>query len=173
MNWDAIGALGEIVGAIAVFVSLLYLAVQIRQSTELARTQYHTNSVTILEPFTNWKSANPRVFREGMTDFGSLNSDDRINLDSVLTLFVLTFKDVLEARERGFMDNETYLAWEGYIGTHLAMPGGRMWWNEAREIYIEKVQAAIDNSIARTPPYDELMSIVFRGASRKNVGDGR
>ena len=30
MNWDAIGAVGEIVGASAVVLSLAYLAVQIR-----------------------------------------------------------------------------------------------------------------------------------------------
>ena len=32
MNWEAIGAIGEVVGATAVFVSLLYLALQIRNS---------------------------------------------------------------------------------------------------------------------------------------------
>ena len=32
MNWDLVAALGEIVGAIAVVVSLLYLAAQIKQS---------------------------------------------------------------------------------------------------------------------------------------------
>jgi hypothetical protein len=32
MNWDAIGAIAELVGAAAVFISLLYLAVQIRDS---------------------------------------------------------------------------------------------------------------------------------------------
>ena len=31
MNWDAIGAIGEIIGAIAVVSTLFYLAVQIRQ----------------------------------------------------------------------------------------------------------------------------------------------
>jgi len=30
MNWDAIGAVSEIVGAAAVVISLMYLAVQIR-----------------------------------------------------------------------------------------------------------------------------------------------
>lgn len=30
MNWDAIGAVGEIVGALAVVISLVYLASQIR-----------------------------------------------------------------------------------------------------------------------------------------------
>jgi hypothetical protein len=30
MNWDAIGAIGETVGAVAVIATLFYLAVQIR-----------------------------------------------------------------------------------------------------------------------------------------------
>lgn len=33
MNWEAIGASGEVVGAIAVILTLLYLAIQIRQNT--------------------------------------------------------------------------------------------------------------------------------------------
>jgi len=33
MNWDAIGAVGEIVGALAVVVTLAYLALQVRAST--------------------------------------------------------------------------------------------------------------------------------------------
>ena len=36
MNWDAISAVGEIFGAIAVLITLLYLAVQVRQ-TRLAQ----------------------------------------------------------------------------------------------------------------------------------------
>jgi len=37
MNWDALGALGEIVGAAAVVASLIYLATQMRQTNTLAR----------------------------------------------------------------------------------------------------------------------------------------
>jgi hypothetical protein len=37
MNWDAISAVGEIVGALAVMVFLGYLAIQIRQNTESVR----------------------------------------------------------------------------------------------------------------------------------------
>ncbi len=36
MNWEAIGAIGETVGAIAVFVTLVYLAAQIRHATRIA-----------------------------------------------------------------------------------------------------------------------------------------
>ena len=34
MNWDAIGSIGEIVGALGVILTLGYLAIQIRQNTE-------------------------------------------------------------------------------------------------------------------------------------------
>jgi hypothetical protein len=37
MNWEAIGAVGETVGALAVLVTLVYLAVQIRQNTKAVR----------------------------------------------------------------------------------------------------------------------------------------
>jgi len=42
MNWEAIGAVGEILGAIAVLVTLIYLATQIRQHT--LATRAGTNS---------------------------------------------------------------------------------------------------------------------------------
>jgi len=41
MNWDAIGAIGEIVGAIAVLITLIYLAIQIRQNSATQRAQTH------------------------------------------------------------------------------------------------------------------------------------
>ena len=34
MNWDAIGAFGEVFGALAVFLTLIYLAAQLRQHTK-------------------------------------------------------------------------------------------------------------------------------------------
>jgi uncharacterized protein with PQ loop repeat len=34
MNWEAVGAIGEIIGAIAVVVTLIYLAVQVHQNTK-------------------------------------------------------------------------------------------------------------------------------------------
>jgi len=39
MDWNAIGAIGETIGAAAVVVSLLYLAVQIREQNKQARPE--------------------------------------------------------------------------------------------------------------------------------------
>lgn len=38
IDWDAVGAIGEIVGAVAVVATLGYLALQIKQSTKVARS---------------------------------------------------------------------------------------------------------------------------------------
>ena len=35
MNWTAIGAIGELVGGIAVIGTLIYLATQVRQNTKI------------------------------------------------------------------------------------------------------------------------------------------
>lgn len=37
MNWEAIGAIGEVLGALSVLVTLFYLAQQIRQSNKIAK----------------------------------------------------------------------------------------------------------------------------------------
>ena len=41
MNWEAIGAIGEAVGAAGVIATLGYLAVQIRQNTRTVRAATH------------------------------------------------------------------------------------------------------------------------------------
>lgn len=48
MNWDAVGAVGEMLGALFVFVSLIYLASQIRDSTRQSRAGM-ASSITVEE----------------------------------------------------------------------------------------------------------------------------
>ena len=38
MNWEAIGAIGEVTGSLAVVISLLYLAVQLKQNTSATKS---------------------------------------------------------------------------------------------------------------------------------------
>ena len=37
MNWDAVVAVSEVIGVVAVIASIIYLAIQVKQSTDLAR----------------------------------------------------------------------------------------------------------------------------------------
>ena len=55
MNWDAIGALGEVAGALVVIISVIYLASQVRQNTATSRAEaLRTISIEISRGFQEW-----------------------------------------------------------------------------------------------------------------------
>lgn len=62
MNWEAISAISDIVGAVAVVISLVYVAAQIRQNTKMARSgakQSLTEAANVRESEkgSRWKGA--------------------------------------------------------------------------------------------------------------------
>ena len=79
MNWDAAGAIGEIVGAVAVVVTLIYLAIQIRQNTESTRTAAET---AISQNLAGWLAqgvTDPelgRLYDVAVTDPESLSEEE-------------------------------------------------------------------------------------------------
>lgn len=58
MNWEAIGAAGEVVGAIAVVVSLVYLAVQLRVNSKTLKVNGSWNAEM------SWASLNAATARD-------------------------------------------------------------------------------------------------------------
>ena len=49
MNWDAISAIGELIGAAAVVISLIYLATQIRQNTRQIASNIEATQLAAFE----------------------------------------------------------------------------------------------------------------------------
>ncbi|MFV8819878.1 hypothetical protein [Haliea sp. E17] len=49
VNWEALGASAELIGAAAIFVSLVYLAVQIRQNTHMIAQNIENNRLAAFE----------------------------------------------------------------------------------------------------------------------------
>jgi len=81
MNWDAIGAIGEILGAIGVVGSLVYLAAQIRKSDQTARA----DSLQALWDGARDRSFKPQfsdpevgdLFAKGLTNFEALGKSEK------------------------------------------------------------------------------------------------
>ena len=86
MNWDAIGAVGEIVGASAVVVSLLYLAVQIRtQNTQARLSALHEISIGFREATAKFANEDiSDIFIRANEDFDAL-SDPELHRLIILT----------------------------------------------------------------------------------------
>ena len=50
MNWDGVGAVGEALGSIAVFVTLGYLAIQVRHARDDVRRSVSTARAAMVIP---------------------------------------------------------------------------------------------------------------------------
>lgn len=86
MNWEAVGAIGEIAGALAVVVSLVYLARQVGMSNRLARAE---------------------AFRAPNSDLNSMNAAfgiDPIFRAAIRQVLSGARRDELEPGERIFID---------------------------------------------------------------------
>ena len=53
MNWDALGAIAELLGALAVFVTVVYLTIQVRQSAKAQEQQNALTSAVIMQSRTD------------------------------------------------------------------------------------------------------------------------
>jgi hypothetical protein len=79
MNWEAIGAIGEVVGAFAVFLSLLYLAIQIRNSRRSDQLAAAAGAASAVD---EWIGQIVRdgelydLYRRGLTDYESLSRSE-------------------------------------------------------------------------------------------------
>ena len=67
MNWDAVGAIAESVGAFGVIVSLIYLALQVRQNTKQVRlSRFQETSSTLQDGFAPiYHPGNPQIWYKG------------------------------------------------------------------------------------------------------------
>ena len=80
MNWDALGATGELISAFAVVVSLVYLANQIKSSTHDFKASMRDSAFRSLEAWSHTIISDPElawVFQRGCRDFESLDAKEK------------------------------------------------------------------------------------------------
>src|SRR2546423_14228679 len=83
MNWDAINAVSQLISSIAVVVSVLYLAVQLRSSTRVARVAAMDVAAAALREVTKPFMENAelgRVWRTGLQKLNALAADQQARL---------------------------------------------------------------------------------------------
>ena len=80
MNWDAIGAVGELIGAIAVLITLVYLAIQIKAMRDMNRKIAIDGTYTKFNDMRQSLFQNPEVaslILNGLNNPNDLNSRDQ------------------------------------------------------------------------------------------------
>jgi hypothetical protein len=130
MNWDAIAAIGEAIGATAVVISLIYLATQIRQNTQTVRAStfqaLSDSAQGRLLALQNVENA--RIWRIGTSEPESLNLDERMLYVLMLQANARGFENLYYQHQSGLLDTPQ---WSGYSETIKAMvnaPGFKYYW---------------------------------------------
>jgi len=83
MNWDALGAIGETVGAIAVVATLAYFAIQLRQTRTIMEAQGTDRSMALYSTWRNTLASNSDLAEAlGKANIGeALAEKERIQLE--------------------------------------------------------------------------------------------
>ena len=80
MNWDALGAIAELFGAIAVVATLAYLAKQMRRTNELAKAQalrdWQVEWNLIIRSLGSDRDI-ASVIQRGLRDYSSLDPEEK------------------------------------------------------------------------------------------------
>jgi hypothetical protein len=156
MDWTMIGSVGEVLGAVAVIGSVLYLARQIRSSTlENQRSRYDQ----ALEASTSWSQSialdaglGGIVLRGWKEGTAALSEDEQFRFYlSMLALFRAYERISLYATEGGVhgWGKESF---ERTFRDLMAMPGVREWWQARRHWFAPSMRIEMDAMIADAGP---------------------
>ena len=156
MNWEAIGAVAEAIGAAGVILTLGYLAIQIRRSNLLATAESHRFYQQVATPAIMGIAQDPelaRIFREGLANRDSLPVDDRIRFDMLMGQLVggltVPINDEAILGHRG--DSQT-LGNRASIRRFLTTPGGASWWTANMELIAPKERETIEELLSPHEP---------------------
>ena len=146
MNWEALGAVGEILGAVAVVTTLFYLAQQVQE----AKKEIQSTSITTLNstyndaflPIYN-NEQNIRIWVTGLKNPDELTEEE-------LEIFFLFMHRLIGPVGTAIMQNELgTLAEDVMIGfsnlpkQFLNTPGGQRWLDRERDNLDPRVESML------------------------------
>jgi len=132
MEWDAVGAIAESLGAIGVIATLIYLTSQIRQNT---KALYRTEMNTALSQWSSVRAlmlSDPSyaaIMNRGRHDLDHLSPEESIIFDTLMNETFHVFRHTFYRSKEGIVSFEE---WEHSSKPHarsmLSMAGINQWW---------------------------------------------
>ena len=153
MNWEAIGAIGEVGGVFAVVATLVYLARQIRHSTEATRIAAYHQAQEQLWAVGIAISNDPEMAKLLAKTFAGqldrLEFPDRLRLEFVLGTFYFGTESMLVLHEKGQIDPEL---WQNVFENNFRLLGsslGREYLRSRRGPISRRLEALVDEHVNR------------------------
>ena len=152
MNWEAVCAIGETLGAAGVIATLVYLAVQIRDSNRVAEDASFENKLALgIASFHEMiKSEHGDVIMKGLLYYDELRGREKLIFDNVMNSWFTVIALALFSRDRDLMDDESTENLGFILRTRfLPYSGIHAWWSESRELFRPEARQWFEQEMAK------------------------
>ena len=132
MNWDALGAVGEIIGAIAVLLTLGYLALQIRQNTQAVQASAVESSIKSVSEARSAifvTAGIAEIYEKGISDPEQLTGVETIRFRLLVHNLLLAQANVFAQMKYSNLPSSTWKSQRPAILRVLKTPGGKWFWD--------------------------------------------
>ena len=145
MNWEALGAIGELVGALGVIATLAYLAVQIRQNTRAVRSSTLNEVTRAQVAELRWSSDIAGAFRRAVEDPESMSADDTWQVTEWMTAAFLARQNEMTQHEQGLLDGDQWERSQQILRLLCGIPWVQRWWHSyGRQVFTGAFVARVD-----------------------------
>ena len=148
MNWDAIGAIAELLGAAAVFISLVYLAVQIRDSKKSDQIIAAAQAASAVDQWVGQFVRDAELcdlYRRGATDYESLSHDEKNRFGWIIVQFIRSVEAIWLHHRIGAIDPGYWLSIENTIRRIVGTIGGLRTFERSRDAFSYEFCNVIEN----------------------------
>ena len=152
MNWDAIGAIGETIGAIAVIATLIYLASQIRQLKQQNAQATLQHIADSMNQFMDMLASetNASLVVQGKESYKNLSEVDKLRFFAIYARFINTIGTGTLQISKTFSSSERDETIENLkenIRFFCDNPGFRELWSELREEFAGEIWELVDDCL--------------------------
>lgn len=147
MDWSAVGAVGEVLGALAVVVSLVYVGAQVRLNTAAIRAETAREVVASIRAVNTAIASDPelnRIFMTYVEDPDALPFHEQARALHVLFNFFRAFEDAHHQFATGNLEPDIWAGWGRMLSDYMGAPGLRRYWHDRRDIFSADFAAYVD-----------------------------
>ncbi len=131
MNWLAVSSIAEAVGVIFVFISVVYLALQVRQNTHAIKASSHhaiTDSFNSISALVAQDPQIGRLWRLGSEKLSNLTEDEQVSYSFICIMYMRVMETLYYQKKVGTMEEQLFDTEEQTLHVFFAFPGMREWW---------------------------------------------
>ncbi len=155
MNLESLGNLGEFIASIATLITLIYLALQIKQNTAATKISASQSIMSSLNNALQVASSSPDTARAtvlGQTDFSKLSDDEKAQFMVWMFSWFRTLEQAHFYYTRGYLDEEIWLSQVRHLNQAVKAEGVLLWWESRRALFSESFQRLIETAMASEQP---------------------